>query len=166
MEGTGSAELSKRCRLCPGLSLQHPQIPVWTEAKHPGTNPTFVPFPPLFRSGRKPGNESSGEGSLQAGAASFIPVLLSCSGPSASLEHPMDKTPQRSDKKAPQPQIFPVPRGLRLFSCPPSARVGCKRRLRALRPPSRCWSQPGAARWARAAPGASGPGPDKFPVSR
>lgn len=84
--------------------------------------PNICAFPPLFWSGRKPGNESSGEGIPQVGAASFIPVLLSCSGPSASLEHPMDKTPQRSDKKAPQPQIFPLSRGLRLFpALPPHA---------------------------------------------
>lgn len=56
--------------------------------------------------------------------------------------------PHRGATKGPLSPRFTPSRGAAAFSCPPSTRLGCKRRLRALRalrPPSRCWSQPGAA---------------------
>lgn len=113
LEGWRAQRVLSSPGLCPGLSLQCPQIPAWAEDKHPGrgqrqTQHHFVPLPPLLWNGRKSGNESAGEGRFQVGAAPFFPVLLFCS--SAGLEHPMDET------KGPlSPMFSPSPSGCSFF---------------------------------------------------
>lgn len=159
-QGVLSSPSAAGCvQVCPS---KH-QIPVLTEVKHPGrgqrqTQHHFVHFPPLL-----PGEsqESAGEGSLQVRATSFIHELLSCS--SSSLEHPMDETPQRSHKRAPQPQILPLPRGLQLFAALPPLECDAKAgsELSVLPPGVRASPEPLAELGQRILPG-----PKKFPVSR
>lgn len=115
MEGTGSAELSKCCRLCPGLSLQHPQIPVWTEAKHPGTNPTFVPFPLSFGAG-----ESQEMKALERGSPRRepLPLSLCCSPapvPARAWNIPWTRPHRGATKRLLSPRFSPSRGGCGFF---------------------------------------------------
>lgn len=123
MEGTGSAELPKCCCLCPGFSLQRPQIPSWTETKHSRRGQRqiqhyFVPSPHSFRE-RNSGNESAGEGSLQVGANSFIHVLLSYPSSCTVLVRP-----HRGATKGPLSPRFSPSRGGCSFFLPSLSTFG------------------------------------------